>query len=368
MLKVMLVFGTRPEAIKMCPLIKALEQDPRFEPIVCVTAQHREMLDAVLKIFQVKPHYDLNLMNHGQTVIDIASKVMYGVDKIIKEVEPDIVLVHGDTSTTLNAAQAAFYNKVPVGHVEAGLRSGDLYSPYPEEFNRRLVGNFAEYHFAPTKGNIKNLQDEGINDSKIFLTGNTVIDALFTVVKSDYQFGNKLNSQVDFENKKVILLTCHRRENWGQPLQNIFSAVKQLVAVNKDVEVIFPMHLNPYIRDLANDIIGDDQRIHLIEPLDYEPFVNLISKSYLVMTDSGGIQEEAPALGKPVVVLRTETERPEAVESGTVKIVGVKQQVIFDEVNDLLNNKDTYEQMANAVNPYGDGQACQRILTALAQN
>lgn len=364
-IKVMTVFGTRPEAIKMCPLVKALEKDERFESIVCVTAQHREMLDAVLEIFDIKPDYDLNLMSHGQTIIDISSKVLYGVDNAIKKANPHIVLVHGDTSTTLNAAQAAFYNKVPVGHVEAGLRSGDLYSPYPEEFNRKLVGTFADIHFSPTKGNIQNLLKEGIPEEKIFLTGNTVIDALFEVIKNDFIFEDNKLSQIDFNNKKIILLTCHRRENWGQPMEEIFNAVKKIVNENEEVEVIFPVHLNPNIRELAKNIFGESERIHLIEPQDYEPFVNIISKSYLIMTDSGGIQEEAPALGKPVVVLRTETERPEAVEAGTVKIVGTNQEKIIEEVNKLLRDKSEYEKMANAVNPYGDGKACDRILEIL---
>lgn len=365
MKKIMLVFGTRPEAIKMCPLVKALERDERFEPIVCVTAQHREMLDSVLAIFDVQPHYDLNLMSHGQTIIDIASKVMYGVDKILKEVNPDIVLVHGDTSTTLNAAQAAFYNKIPVGHVEAGLRSGNIYSPYPEEFNRKLVGTFAEYHFSPTKGNIENLLKEGVSEDKIYLTGNTVIDALLEVSNREYEFKDETLKNIDFDKKKVILLTCHRRENWGQPMKEIFEAVKEIVLNNEDVEVVFPVHMNPMIRELSNEILGDLKAVHLIEPQDYEPFVNLISKSYLIMTDSGGIQEEAPALGKPVVVLRVETERPEAVEAGTVEVVGVDKNKIIEKVNELLTNKEKYNEMANAVNPYGDGNACGKILEVL---
>nr|WP_281836238.1 UDP-N-acetylglucosamine 2-epimerase (non-hydrolyzing) [Propionigenium maris] len=366
-MKVMTVFGTRPEAIKMCPLVKALERDERFESIVCVTAQHREMLDSVLEIFNVKADYDLNLMSHGQTIIDISSKVLYGVDEVIKKAEPHIVLVHGDTSTTLNAAQAAFYNKVPVGHVEAGLRSGDLFSPYPEEFNRKLVGGFADIHFAPTKGNVNNLLKEGIAEEKISLTGNTVIDALFEVIRNDFIFEDEVLKNVDFNNKKVILLTCHRRENWGKPMEDIFSAVKKIVAENEEVEVVFPVHLNPKIRELANNVFGEVERVHLIEPQDYEPFVNLISKSHLIMTDSGGIQEEAPALGKPVVVLRTETERPEAVEAGTVKVVGVDKNVIIKEVNKLLVDKHAYEHMANAVNPYGDGKACGRILEDIVE-
>ena len=364
-MKVMLVFGTRPEAIKMCPLVNELKKDSRFEVKVCVTAQHREMLDSVLEIFSVKPDYDLNIMSHGQTIVDISSRVLTGVDKIIKQDKPDIVLVHGDTSTTLNAAMAAFYNKVLVGHIEAGLRSGDINSPYPEEFNRKLVGNFADLHFAPTKGNIENLLKEGVESKKIYLTGNTVIDALLEVIKKDYVYEDENLNKIDFDNKKIILLTCHRRENWGDPMENIFKAVKEVIETESDVEVIFPMHKNPAIRELAKNIFKEDSKIHLIEPLDYEPFANLISKSYLIMTDSGGIQEEAPALGKPVLVLRTETERPEAVEAGTVKIVGVSREKIVDETKKILNSKDEYEKMANAINPYGDGKACEKILAIL---
>lgn len=361
--KVMSVFGTRPEAIKMAPLVKALEKDERFESIVCVTAQHREMLDSVLEIFDIKPQYDLDIMAHGQTIIDISNKVLKGVDEVIKKCEPHIVLVHGDTSTTLNGALAAFYNKVPVGHVEAGLRSYDIYSPFPEEANRKLTGVITNLHFAPTKTNEKNLLSEGVNSEKIYVTGNTVIDALLSVVNENYVFEDKILNNIDFENKKVILLTTHRRENWGEPMKQIFEAVRELIEKNEEVEVIFPMHKNPLIRELAKmSFYGIEDKIHLIEPLEYVDFANLMSKCYLIMTDSGGIQEEAPALGKPVLVLRTETERPEALKAGTVKLAGIDKTKIFELANELINNDEIYNKMANAINPYGDGKACERIV------
>jgi UDP-N-acetylglucosamine 2-epimerase (non-hydrolysing) len=354
-IKVLSVFGTRPEAIKMCPLVKALEKDDKIESIVCVTAQHREMLDAVTEIFDVKPQYDLNIMSHGQTIIDVSNKVLNGVDKVIKECNPDIVLVHGDTSTTLNAALAAFYNKVPVGHVEAGLRSGDIYSPFPEEANRKLTGAITALHFAPTKSNENNLLKEGINKD-IHITGNTVIDALLSVINKNHKFEEDILNDVDFKNNKVILLTSHRRENWGEPMKAIFSATRKLVEENDSVKVIFPMHKNPLIRDLAKKSF---------EPLEYVDFANLMSKCYLIMTDSGGIQEEAPALGKPVMVLRTETERPEAVEAGTVKLAGIEEEEIYKIANELINNEDEYNKMAHATNPYGDGKSCDRIISII---
>lgn len=367
-IKVMSVFGTRPEAIKMAPLVKALEKDERFESIVCVTAQHREMLDSVLEIFNIKPQYDLNIMAHGQTIIDISNKVLRGVDEVIKNAEPHIVLVHGDTSTTLNGALAAFYNKVPVGHVEAGLRSYDIYSPFPEEANRKLTGVIANLHFAPTKTNESNLLSEGVNEENIYVTGNTVIDALLSVVNENHIFEDKTLNNINFENKKVVLLTTHRRENWGEPMENIFKAMIELIENNEDVEVIFPMHKNPSIRELAHRYFDKfEGKVHLIEPLEYVEFTNLMAKVYLIMTDSGGIQEEAPALGKPVVVLRTETERPEAIEAGTVKLAGVKKENIVDIVNELINNEQAYKIMAQSINPYGDGMACKRILDVLAE-
>lgn len=365
-IKVMSVFGTRPEAIKMAPLVKALEKDSRFESIVCVTAQHREMLDSVLEIFDIKPQYDLNIMSHGQTIIDISNKVLKGVDDVIKKVNPHIVLVHGDTSTTLNSALAAFYNKVPVGHVEAGLRSYDIYSPFPEEANRKLTGVITNLHFAPTKTNESNLLSEGVNKEKIHITGNTVIDALLSVVNENHIFEDNTLNNIDFENKKVILLTTHRRENWGEPMENIFEAMIELIRDNNDVEVIFPMHKNPAIRGLAHKYFnGYLDKVHLIEPLEYVEFTNLMSKVYLIMTDSGGIQEEAPALGKPVMVLRSETERPEAVEAGTVKLAGIEKKNIVYIANELLNNEYEYNKMAKSINPYGDGKACNKILEVI---
>ncbi|GAB6168166.1 UDP-N-acetylglucosamine 2-epimerase (non-hydrolyzing) [Clostridium carnis] len=361
-IKVLSVFGTRPEAIKMCPVVKMLEKDERFESIVCVTAQHREMLDTVLNIFNVHPQYDLNIMKQGQTIIDISSKVLKGVDKVIKDCNPDIVLVHGDTSTTLNAALAAFYNKTPIGHVEAGLRSGNIYSPFPEEANRKLTGNIATLHFAPTISNQRNLNLEGINKN-VYITGNTVIDALLSVINDKHEFENNELNNIDFKKDKVILLTAHRRENWGEPIRNIFLAIRKLIEDNENVKVIFPMHKNPSIRSAANEIFnGLKDKVHLIEPLEYIDFANLMNKVFLIMTDSGGIQEEAPALGKPVIVLRTETERPEAVEAGTVKISGVDKNDIIEIANNLIRNESEYNNMAHASNPYGDGKACEKIL------
>ena len=366
-IKVLSVFGTRPEAIKMCPLVKTLESDDRIESIVCVTAQHREMLDTVLEIFKVKPHYDLNIMSHGQTIVDVSNKVLRGVDKVIKECNPDIVLVHGDTSTTLNGALAAFYNQKPIGHVEAGLRTGDIYSPFPEEANRKLTGAIATLHFSATESNKTNLEKENI-DKNIYITGNTVIDALISVIDNNYKFEDKSLNNIDFNNKKIVLLTAHRRENWGEPMKDIFAAVKELVTKNEDVNVIFPMHKNPLIRELANESFkGIENKIHLIEPLEYVDFANLMAKCYLIMTDSGGIQEEAPALGKPVIVLRTETERPEAVEAGTVKLAGVKKEDIFSIADELINSEEAYNKMAHAVNPYGDGKACPRIVEHIVE-
>jgi len=365
-IKVMTIFGTRPEAIKMAPLVKKLKADPRFELIVCVTAQHREMLDSVLNIFNIKPEYDLNIMSHGQTIVDISNKVLRGVDEVIKDCNPNIVLVHGDTSTTLNAALAAFYNKIPIGHVEAGLRSFDMQSPFPEEANRKLTSSLATLHFAPTVSNELNLLNEGVSTEKIFVTGNTVIDALISVIDKKYTFEENILNSIDYINKKVVLLTTHRRENWGQPMNNIFKAVRELIESNNDVEVIFPMHKNPNIRELAHRYFDKySDRVHLIEPLEYVEFANLMSMVYLIMSDSGGIQEEAPALGKPVIVLRTETERPEAVESGTVKLCGVDKENIFNEISKLINDQKEYEKMCKASNPYGDGKSCERIINEI---
>ncbi|ABR46573.1 UDP-N-acetylglucosamine 2-epimerase [Alkaliphilus metalliredigens QYMF] len=364
-LKVMTIFGTRPEAIKMAPLVKALEAEPRIQSTLCVTAQHREMLDMVLELFDITPDYDLNVMAHGQTISDITVKVLKGLEAVLEKEKPDIVLVHGDTSTTFVGALAAFYQKIKVGHVEAGLRSGNIYSPYPEEMNRKLTGTLANLHFAPTQGNFDNLIKDGINPDKIVITGNTVIDALLQVVKEDYVFQGKTLNQIDYAHKKVIVVTCHRRENWGEPMENIFQAIREVAQGNEMVEVVFPVHLNPKIQQLAQEFLGDVSNVHLIEPLDYEPFANLLNRAYLILTDSGGIQEEAPALGKPILVMRTETERPEAVAAGTVKVIGVKKERIIAEVKALLSSEKAYETIANAVNPYGDGKACGRIVEGL---
>lgn len=365
-IKVMTVFGTRPEAIKMAPLVKRLSLNEQIDVKVCVTAQHREMLDMVLELFEIKADYDLNIMKHGQSITDITNRVLKGLEEVLKNEKPDILLVHGDTTTTFAASLAAFYCQIPIGHVEAGLRSHNMYSPYPEEMNRKLTTNMAHLHFAPTTGNHQNLLNEGIDESGIVVTGNTVIDALISVVKDDYTFNNEIDD-IDFKTGKIALLTCHRRENWGKPMQDIFKGIKRLVEKNKDLQIIFPMHLNPSIRELAKDIMGNDSRIHLIEPLDYEPFANLMNKVHLVLTDSGGIQEEAPALGKPVLVLRNETERPEAVESGTVRVAGIDEEDVFTITDELLNNQEEYAKMANAVNPYGDGRACERIEKAIIE-
>ncbi|MFZ5968881.1 MAG: non-hydrolyzing UDP-N-acetylglucosamine 2-epimerase [Bacillota bacterium] len=364
-IKVMSIFGTRPEAIKMAPVVKELEKYQEIESIVCVTAQHRQMLDQVLELFDIKPQYDLNIMQPGQTLSEITARVLTGLEEVIKKEKPHMVLVHGDTTTTFAGALAAFYQQVKVGHVEAGLRSYNMYSPYPEEINRMLTGRLTTLHFAPTKGNKSNLLAEGIAEEKIILTGNTVIDALLKVVKKDYQFPEERLNHIDYDGKKIISMTAHRRENLGQPMINIFTAVKELVEKNHDTEVIFPVHLNPKVREAAYEILGSTKGIHLIEPLDYEPFANLMAKSYLILTDSGGIQEEAPALGKPVLVLRTETERPEAVDAGTVKMAGIEKERIFHMADTLLNDKKEYDAMANAVNPYGDGKASERIVKAI---
>lgn len=365
-IKVLSIFGTRPEGIKMCPLVKALEKDNRFDSIVCDTAQHREMLDEVLKIFNIKPDYDLDIMKHEQTLVDVSNKVLSGVANVIEECKPDIVLVHGDTSTTFNSALASFYKKIPVGHVEAGLRTYDIYSPFPEEINRKLTGCIATLHFAPTETNLNNLLREGISIESIYVTGNTVIDALLSVVDDHLIFEQQMLNDIDYKNKDIILLTTHRRENWGEPMENIFKAIIKLVKDNEKLEVIFPMHKNPNIRELAYNYFDEYMgRIHLIEPLEYVEFANLMSRVKLIMTDSGGIQEEAPTLGKPVIVLRTETERPEAVQAGTIKLVGVDTDKIYNEAKELLNNKAAYNKMAQATNPYGDGKACERILNQI---
>ncbi|QQY79185.1 UDP-N-acetylglucosamine 2-epimerase [Keratinibaculum paraultunense] len=367
-IKVLTVFGTRPEGIKMAPIIKVMEKTEGIENIICITAQHREMLDQVLNIFDIEPDYDLNIFKPGQTLTEITTRALEGLERVIIETNPDVLLVQGDTTTVFSGALAAFYQKVKIGHVEAGLRSGNLYSPYPEEANRRLTGVLTDFHFAPTENNRQNLLREGYPDDRIFITGNTVIDALNYVVKEDYEFkDSKLNS-IDYKNKRVILLTSHRRENIGKPMEDIFSAVRDIVNKYSDVELIFPIHLNPKVRDIAHRVFDNQERVHIIEPLDYEPFTNLMARSYLVVTDSGGLQEEAPSLGKPVLVIREETERPEGIEAGTAKLVGTQYDNVYRELDILLSNEEEYHKMANAVNPYGDGKASERIVDIISQN
>ena len=364
-IKVMTVFGTRPEAIKMAPLVKELESREEVESIVTVTAQHREMLDQVLKIFDIQPDYDLNIMKSRQTLVDITLRAVAGIDEAIKDANPDIVLVHGDTSTTFAGALAAFYNQVKIGHVEAGLRTYDKYSPFPEEMNRQLTGRLTDLHFSPTVNNKKNLLLENVKEEDIFITGNTVIDALKTTVSENYQFYTKEIEQVDF-GKKVIVVTAHRRENLGEPLRNICSALKEIAQRYADeVQIIYPMHLNPAVRETATGILGELSNVFLIEPVDVAELHNLMDRAYIVMTDSGGLQEEAPSLGKPVLVLRNETERPEAIKAGTAKIAGIHKQDILDMAVDLIENRESYERMAKAVNPYGDGNASRRTVDAI---
>ena len=364
-LKVMTVFGTRPEAIKMAPLAIELKKYDEIESIVCVTAQHRQMLDQVLEIFDLKPDYDLDIMKTRQTLVGITTRVLEGLDEVIKKEQPDIVLVHGDTSTSFVAALAAFYNQVKVGHVEAGLRTYDKYSPFPEEMNRQLTGRISDLNFSQTEQNRLNLLKENVDDSTIFITGNTVIDALKTTVKDDYKFKDSALNDVDFNNNRVIIVTAHRRENLGEPLENICNALKHIITKYEDVELVYPVHLNPAVRETAFGILGDLDRVHLIEPLDVEDLHNAMARSFMVMTDSGGIQEEAPALAKPVLVLRRETERPEAVEAGTVKIAGVDKDVIISMAEELLENDEAYNKMAHAANPYGDGEASRRTVEAI---
>lgn len=363
--KVMSVFGTRPEAIKMCPLVLEMQKYENIEPIVCVTAQHREMLDQVLDIFGIKPDYDLDIMKTRQSLAGITTRVLEGMEDVLKKERPDIVLVHGDTSTSFVAALAAFYEQIPVGHVEAGLRTYDIYSPFPEEMNRQLTGRIAGLHFSPTQRNFDNLIKENIDSEKIYITGNTVIDALKTTVKDDYVFENECLKNLDFENKRVIVVTAHRRENLGAPLREICTAISELVDEYEDIEVVYPVHLNPAVREVAWEILGDKDRVHLIDPLDVMELHNAIARSFMVMTDSGGIQEEAPALAKPVLVLRRETERPEAVAAGTVKIAGVDKEVIKTLAKELLDNPAEYDKMAQSANPYGDGGASRRICEAI---
>lgn len=363
-IKVLSVFGTRPEAIKMCPLVKELEKHKEIENIVCVTGQHRQMLDQVLEIFDIKPDYDLELMKPGQTLTTITTDVLLSLEKLLPEIKPDIVLVHGDTTTSASAALAAFYQQIPVGHVEAGLRTYDIYSPFPEEMNRKIISQIAELYFAPTENNKANLEKEDIHKN-ISVTGNTVIDAFQYTVKEGYQYKNEALSKMQFGQSRVILMTAHRRENLGRPLENICKAVRRIVEDNKDVEVVYPVHLNPLVRKTVNEILGNVERVHLIDPIDVEDMHNVMSKSFMLMTDSGGLQEEGPSFGLPVIVLRTETERPEAVKAGTVIVVGVEEDDIYNKANELLNSRESYNKMAHAVNPYGDGHASERIVNEI---
>jgi UDP-N-acetylglucosamine 2-epimerase (non-hydrolysing) len=371
--KVLTVFGTRPEAIKMAPLVHALAKDPHFEAKVCVTAQHREMLDQVLNLFSIVPDYDLNIMSPGQGLTEITCRILQGLKPVLESFKPDVVLVHGDTTTTAAASLAAFYQRIPVGHVEAGLRTGDLYSPWPEEANRTLTGHLAMYHFAPTENSRQNLLRENLSDKRIFVTGNTVIDALFWVrdrVMNDEALNTDLSLRFPFLNtgKKMILVTGHRRESFGQGFEKICHALAEIAASNPDVQIVYPVHLNPNVSEPVNRILGHVDNVMLIEPQEYLPFVWLMNHAWLILTDSGGIQEEAPSLGKPVLVMRETTERPEAIDAGTVRLVGTDSQRIVDEVTRLLRDEEEYQRMSRAHNPYGDGRACERILSALKNN
>lgn len=363
--KILTIFGTRPEAIKMAPLVKAIEQEDCFQSKVVVTAQHREMLDQVLELFNITPDYDLNIMAPGQTLFDITSRALGGLEKALRIEAPDLVLVHGDTTTTFAGALAAFYQQIPVAHIEAGLRSHNRYSPYPEEMNRKLTGSLASVHFAATMQGYNNLIKEGLDPKNIFITGNTVIDALLDTVKPNYQFNNQKLAGLLHSGKKILLVTAHRRENLGAPMQNIFDALSRLHNAYNDIEIVFPVHKNPKVREFAFAALGHLERAHLIEPLDYEPFANLMNNAYFILTDSGGLQEEAPALGRPVLVLRENTERPEAVEAGTVVLVGTNTEAIFGNAEKLLNDRSFYDKMSQAINPYGDGKAAGRIVEGL---
>ena len=364
-IRVMSVFGTRPEAIKMAPLVKELDKSEHVENLVCVTAQHREMLDQVLEIFDIKPDYDLNIMKDRQTLTGITTRVLEGMESVLEEAKPDIVLVHGDTSTTFVTALAAFYKQIPVGHVEAGLRTYNIYEPFPEEMNRKLAGAIATLHFSPTPLAKGNLLKEAVDEEAIYITGNTVIDALKTTIADDYKFTVDILNNIDYTQKRVITMTAHRRENLGEPLRNICEAVKAIAKEFNDVEVVYAVHKNPAVRDVAYEILGDVENVHLIEPLDLKDMHNLMQRSYLVLTDSGGLQEEVPSMGKPVLVLRNVTERPEGIEAGTLKLAGVEKDTIYDLTRELLTNEVIYKQMAQAKNPFGDGEASRRIVEAI---
>ena len=364
MIKVMSIFGTRPEAIKMAPLVKELERRDEIESVVCVTAQHREMLDQVLETFKITPDYDLNIMKQGQTLGDVTTRALNGLEGVIKEVKPDIVLVHGDTTTTFAGALAAFYNQVAIGHVEAGLRTNDKYSPFPEEMNRQMVDCMTDMYFAPTEISKENLLKENKDESKIYVTGNTAIDAMSTTVDDNYHHPELEWIKVD---ERMILLTAHRRENLGEPMRHIFRAIRRIVDEFPDVKVIYPIHMNPKVREVANEVFDGCDKVKLIEPLEVFDFHNFQNKSYIILTDSGGIQEEAPSLGKPVLVLRDTTERPEGIAAGTLKLVGTDEDVIYEETKKLLTNKSEYDKMSKASNPYGDGHASERIVDAIIE-
>ena len=365
LINVMSIFGTRPEAIKMAPVILNLQANPKFNSIVAVTAQHRDMLDQVLHLFDIHPDFDLDIMAPNQSLFDITSKALIGLQDVLNSTKPDIVLVHGDTTTSFAAALAAFYLHIPVAHVEAGLRTFDKYSPFPEEMNRKLTGSIADLHFSPTQNSRNNLIREGVNPENIFVTGNTVIDALHKTVSENFSFDDSPLKDFDFSNKRLLLVTTHRRENLGEPLRHVYKALKALTQAFDDVEVVFPVHKNPKVRQVVNEELGGLEKIHLIDPLDYAPFANLMARSTLILTDSGGLQEEAPALGKPVLVLRDTTERPEALEAGTVKLVGTNSDTIFNTAKLLLSDSNEYLKMAEASNPYGDGHASERIVSTL---
>ena len=361
MKKVMLVFGTRPEAIKMCPLVNELKKRKELQTVVCVTGQHRQMLDMVLEAFAVTPDYDLSIMKDKQTLFDVTVNILERIKTVLEEVKPDAVLVHGDTSTTFVTALACFYLQIPVGHVESGLRTYNIYSPYPEEFNRQAVSIISQYNFAPTELSKQNLLKEGKNPESIYVTGNTAIDALKTTVRADYT-----HPELDWaKDSRLIMITAHRRENLGEPMRHMFKAIRRVMDEHPDVKAIYPIHMNPVVREIAQEYLGDDDRIHIIEPLDVLDFHNFLSRSYLILTDSGGIQEEAPSLGKPVLVMRDTTERPEGIAAGTLKLVGTEEETIYKEFSRLLSDKDEYEAMSKASNPYGDGHACERIADIL---
>ncbi|SDG12807.1 UDP-N-acetylglucosamine 2-epimerase (non-hydrolysing) [Selenomonas sp. WCT3] len=365
-IKVMTVFGTRPEAIKMAPIVLELQKhSDTITPVVAVTAQHREMLDQVLNLFNITPDHDLDIMAQGQTLFDITTKAMKGLDQVMTVEKPDIVLVHGDTTTTFAGALAAYYHQIPVGHVEAGLRTHNKYSPFPEEMNRKLTGCISDLNFAPTETSEANLLAENVPAESIFVTGNTVIDALHHTVREDYEFEDEMLRHIDFKNKRIILVTTHRRENLGEPMRHVYKALRQLTEEFDDVEIVFPVHKNPKVREVVREELGGLDKVHLIDPLDYEPFANLMSRAHLILTDSGGVQEEAPALGKPVLVLRDTTERPEAVAAGTVKLIGTDRERVYEEAKMLLTDKEEYGRMAESVNPYGDGKASERIIQAI---